>query len=54
LYTLQLEFPCTNNVVEYEDVILGLQKVVALGAQRVWVRSDSQVVTMQVEKEYEA
>jgi ribonuclease HI len=53
-YAAHIEFPCTNNVAVYEALILGQQMVAALGAGQVWVQSDSQVVTMQVEKEYEA
>ena len=40
-------------MAEYEAVLLGLRKVAALGARRVRIRSDSQVLAMQVEKEYE-
>jgi ribonuclease HI len=31
---------CTNNVVEYEDLLLGLQKARALGARRLTMKSD--------------
>jgi ribonuclease HI len=45
---------CTNNIAEYEVVILGLRKLRALGVTTCIVRTDSKVVTDQVEKEYSA
>jgi ribonuclease HI len=43
---------CTNNIAEYEVVILGLRKLRALGVTTCIVRTDSKVVAGQVEKEY--
>jgi ribonuclease HI len=45
---------CTNNIAEYEDVILGLRKLQALGITTCIVRTDSKIVAGQVEKEYYA
>jgi ribonuclease HI len=45
---------CTNNIVEYEAVILGLRKLKALGVTTCIVKTDSKVVVGQVEKEYSA
>jgi ribonuclease HI len=45
---------CTNNVVEYEAVILGLRKLRALGVTTCIIKTDSKVVAGQVEKEYSA
>jgi hypothetical protein len=45
---------CTNNIAEYEAIILGLRKLRALGVTTCVVRTDSKVVTGQVEKEYSA
>jgi ribonuclease HI len=45
---------CTNNIAEYEAVILGLHKLQALGVTMCIVRTDSKVVAGQVEKEYSA
>jgi hypothetical protein len=42
----------TNNIAEYEAVILGLRKLRALGVTTCIVRTDSKVVVGQVEKEY--
>jgi ribonuclease HI len=43
---------CTNNIAEYEAVILGLRKLRALGVTTCIVKTDSKVVDGQVEKEY--
>jgi ribonuclease HI len=45
---------CTNNIAEYEAVILGLRKLRALGVTTCIIRTDSKVVTGQVQKEYSA
>jgi len=49
-----LEFKATNNIAEYEGLILGLNKAKALGARTLLVKTDSQVIAGQVEKEYMA
>jgi ribonuclease HI len=45
---------CTNNIAEYEVVILGLRKLRALGVTTCIVKTDSKVIAGQVEKEYSA
>jgi hypothetical protein len=45
---------CTNNIAEYEVVILSLRKLRALGVTTCIVKTDSKVVAGQVEKEYSA
>jgi ribonuclease HI len=45
---------CTNNVADYEAVILGLCKLRALGVTTCIIKTDSNVVAGQVEKEYSA
>jgi hypothetical protein len=45
---------CTNNIAEYEAVILGLRKLRALGVTTCILKTDSKVVASQVEKEYSA
>jgi hypothetical protein len=45
---------CTNNIAEYEAVILGLRKLRALGITTCIIRTDSKVLAGQVEKEYSA
>jgi ribonuclease HI len=53
-YAARLEFRAINNIAEYEGLILGLNKAKALGARTLLIKTDSQVVTSQVEKEYMA
>jgi hypothetical protein len=53
-YALRLQFQagkCTNNIAEYEAVLLGLRKLKALGAQKCVLRTDSKVVADHIEKE---
>jgi ribonuclease HI len=42
---------CTNNIVEYEAILLGLRKLRAIGVQRCILRMDSNVVARKIEKE---
>ena len=53
-YAARLEFKAMNNIVEYEGLILGLNKAKALGAKTVQAKIDSRVMAGQVEKEYVA
>ncbi|XP_027075975.1 uncharacterized protein [Coffea arabica] len=53
-FAFRFDFPATNNETEYETLIAGLQLTRRLGAQRIHVRSDSQLVVFQVLGEYEA
>ena len=50
-YAARLEFKATNNIAEYEGLILGLNKAKALGAKTLLAKIDSQVIARQVEKE---
>jgi ribonuclease HI len=45
---------CTNNVAEYEAIILGLRKLRALGVTTSIIKTDFKVVAGEVEKEYSA
>jgi hypothetical protein len=45
---------CSNNVAEYEAVILGLRKLRALGVTTCIIKTDSKVVVGQVKKDYAA
>jgi hypothetical protein len=45
---------CTNNIAEYEAIILGLHKLRALGMTTCIIRTDSKVIAGQIEKEYSA
>ena len=50
---VHLDFPATNNESEYEALIAGLDLAKAAGAVRVVVHYDSQVITNQVNGDYE-
>jgi ribonuclease HI len=52
-YAIQLEFPATNNIAEYERLVNGLRLAKDLGIQRLLIRGDSQLVAKQVQKEYD-
>ena len=51
-YAARLEFKATNNIAEYECLILGLNKAKALGEKTLLAKIDSQVIAGQVEKQY--
>lgn len=51
-YAIQLEFRTTNNVAEYEGLVIGLRIAEGLGIRRLLIRGDSQLVAKQVQKEY--
>ncbi|XP_066354673.1 uncharacterized protein [Miscanthus floridulus] len=50
-YAIRLHFLASNNVAEYEALINGLCIVIKLGAIRLYVRGDSELVIDQVMKE---
>jgi ribonuclease HI len=45
---------CTNNIAEYEAVILGIRKLKALCVTTCIIKTDSKVVAGQIEKHYSA
>jgi ribonuclease HI len=53
-YIARLEFNCTNNIAEYEALLLGLRKLKAMGIRRVVLKSDSQVSTCHIDKSSKA
>jgi ribonuclease HI len=55
-YAARLQFTteidkCTNNIAEYEAILLGLRKRRAIGVQTCVLHTDSKVVSGQIEKE---
>jgi len=44
LHSFKLMFNCTNNVVEYEVLMLGLDVLKEKGATKICVKGDSEVV----------
>ncbi|XP_061371469.1 uncharacterized protein LOC133314049 [Gastrolobium bilobum] len=53
-YSMQLDFETSNNKAEYEAFIAGLWQAKELGARRVQVHSDFQLVTSQIVGSYQA
>jgi ribonuclease HI len=49
-YAARLDFSCTNNIAEYEALLLGLRKLKAMGIRRVILKTDSQVISGHVNK----
>jgi ribonuclease HI len=55
-YTARLQFTgdenkCTNNIAEYEAILLGLRRLTTISVQTCMLRTDSKVVSEQIEKE---
>jgi ribonuclease HI len=53
-YAVKLHFSCTNNIVEYEVLLLGLRKLKAMGIRRAILKTDSQVISSHVDKSSKA
>jgi ribonuclease HI len=53
-YAAKMEFNCTNNIVEYEALLLGLRKLKAMGIRRAILKSDSQVIMGHIDKSIKA
>jgi ribonuclease HI len=53
-YAVKLDFSCTNNIVEYEALLLGLQKLKAMGIRRAVLKIDSQVISGHIDKSCKA
>jgi ribonuclease HI len=53
-YALQLLFSASNNAVEYEALIHGLNIAISLGVKRLMVYGDSLVVISQINKEWDS
>ena len=50
---IRLDFPMTNNEVKYEALVAGLNLAKAAGAENTVVHCDSQVITSQINDDYE-
>lgn len=51
-HAFRLNFKCINNMAEYEALILGLQMVGNLGAKRVSIMGDLELIIKQIKGEY--
>ena len=50
---IRLDFPTTNNEAKYEALVAGLDLTKAAGAENMIIHCDSQVITSQVNCDYE-
>jgi hypothetical protein len=53
-YATRLDFSCTNNIAEYEALLLGLRKLKAMGIRRAILKTDSKVISGHVDKSSKA
>jgi ribonuclease HI len=53
-FATKLDFSCTNNIAEYEALLLGLRKLKAMGIRRAILKIDSQVILGHVDKSSKA
>jgi ribonuclease HI len=60
-YAARLDFSCTNNIVEYKALLLGLRKLMlglrklrAMGIRRAILKTDSQVISGHIDKSSKA
>jgi ribonuclease HI len=53
-YAIKLDFSCTNNISEYEALLLGLRKLKAMGIRRAILKTDSQIISGHVDKSSKA
>jgi len=51
-HSYKLNFNCTNNIAEYEALLLGLQLLKKLGAKNIVVQGDSELIIKQIKGEY--
>ncbi|XP_073121236.1 uncharacterized protein [Henckelia pumila] len=53
-YAIKFLFPATNNEAEYEALIMGIKLALSVGAKRLTIHNDSQLIVSQVNGNYEA
>jgi ribonuclease HI len=53
-YAIKLDFSCTNNIAEYEALLLGIWKLKAMGIRRATLKTDSQVISGHMDKSSKA
>ena len=47
-HAIRLDFPTSNNKVEYEAIIVGINLIIPAFSEKIIIRSDSQLVVGQV------
>jgi hypothetical protein len=53
-HSYKINFQCTNNVVEYETLMLGLKLLKKVGSKQIMVRGDSELIIKKIKGEYAA
>jgi ribonuclease HI len=53
-YAARIDFNCTNNIVEYEALLLGLRKLMAMGIRRAVLKTDSKIISGHIDKSCKA
>ena len=48
-----MDFPTSNNEAEYEAIIVGIDLAIFVSSEKIFIRSDSQLVVGQVNGDYE-
>jgi hypothetical protein len=51
-HSYKLDFQCTKNIAEYEALMLGMKLLKKVGAKKIMVRGDSELVIKQIKGEY--
>jgi ribonuclease HI len=54
LCSYKLAFDCTNNMAEYEALVLGLKALKEMGAKKIVVHGDSELIINQVKGIYQS
>ncbi|XP_057425769.1 uncharacterized protein LOC130719147 [Lotus japonicus] len=52
--SLKFDFKANNNQAEYEAIIAGLRLAIEMGVQSIRIKTDSQIVSRQIQGEYQA
>ncbi|XP_057418373.1 uncharacterized protein LOC130712562 [Lotus japonicus] len=52
--SLKFDFKASNNQAEYEAIIAGLRLTIEMGVQNIRIKTDSQIVSRQIQGEYQA
>jgi hypothetical protein len=52
IFSYRLEFDCTNNIVEYEALILGINLAIDMIIKNLHVKGDSDLIVSQVNRKF--